>query len=128
MKKIIFIIISSILFFCSSSCSGYKPIYSSSNFNFKIEDHSIKGDERLGNLIYRKLYSISLSNDNNPAAQSIILSIEAWDCKTVTRCTSSALLLFRSAFLRYGLQKNFGKTILLNSRLFCSFFIPMHIF
>ena len=76
MKKIIFIIISSILFFCSSSCSGYKPIYSSSNFNFKIEDHSIKGDERLGNLIYRKLYSISLSNDNNPAAQSIILSIE----------------------------------------------------
>ena len=76
MKKIIFIIISSILFFCSSSCSGYKPIYSSSNFNFKIEDHSIKGDERLGNLIYRKLYSISLSNDNNTAAQSIILSIE----------------------------------------------------
>ena len=76
MKKIIFIIISSILFFCSTSCSGYKPIYSSSNFNFKIEDHSIKGDERLGNLIYRKLYSISLSNDNSPAAQSIILSIE----------------------------------------------------
>ncbi len=76
MKKIIFIIISSIIFFSSSSCSGYKSIYSSSNFNFKIEDYSIKGDERLGNLIYRKLYSTSLSNNNNPAAQSIILSIE----------------------------------------------------
>jgi hypothetical protein len=76
MKKIIFIIISSILFFSSSSCSGYKSIYSSSNFNFKIEDYSIKGDERLGNLIYRKLYSTSLSNNNNPTAQSIILSIE----------------------------------------------------
>jgi len=77
MKKILFIIISSIVFFCSSGCTGYKPIYSSSNFNFKIEDHSIKGNERLGNLIYRKLYNISLSNKNNPSAQSIILSIEA---------------------------------------------------
>ena len=65
-----------ILIFASNSCSGYKSIYSSSNFNFKIEDYSIKGDERLGNLIYRKLYGTSLSNNNNPAAQSIILSIE----------------------------------------------------
>ena len=76
MKKIIFLIISIILFFYLNACAGYKPIYSSSNSNFIIEDHSIKGEERLANSIYRNLYNISLSNKNNPAAQSISLSIE----------------------------------------------------
>jgi len=76
MKKIIFLNISIILFFYISSCSGYKPIYSTSNFNFKIEDYSIQGEERLANIIYRKLYDISLSNKDNQAAKSIILSIE----------------------------------------------------
>ena len=76
MKKIIFLIISTILFFYLNACAGYKPIYSSSNFNFVIEDHSIKGDESLANSIYRNLYNISLSNKDNPDAQSISLSIE----------------------------------------------------
>ena len=76
MKKIIFLIISIILFFYLNACAGYKPIYSSSNFNFIIKDHSIKGEKRLANSIYRNLYNISLSNKNNPAAQSISLSIE----------------------------------------------------
>ena len=76
MKKIIFLIISIILFFYLNACGGYKPIYSSSNFNFIIEDHSIKGEERLANLIYRKLYNISASNKNRQTAQGISLSIE----------------------------------------------------
>ena len=62
MKKIIFLIISIILFFYLNACAGYKPIYSSSNFNFIIENHSIKGEEKLANSIYRNLYNISLSN------------------------------------------------------------------
>ena len=76
MKKITFLIIPAILFIYINACSGYTPIYSSSNFNFKIEDYSLKGEERLANLIYRKLYNISLSNKDNPDAQSISLSIE----------------------------------------------------
>ena len=36
MKKINFIIIATILFFNLINCAGYKPIYSSSNINFKI--------------------------------------------------------------------------------------------
>ena len=77
MKKIIFFtFISIILSVFNSSCTGYKPIYSTSNFNFIIEQHSIKGDEKWGNLIYRKLNNISLSNKNNPEAQSIVLFIE----------------------------------------------------
>ena len=76
MKKVTFLIISTILFIYINACTGYTPIYSSSNFNFKIEDYSLKGEERLANLIYRKLYNASLSNKDNPDAQSISLSIE----------------------------------------------------
>ena len=75
MKKITFLIICSILFIYINACTGYTPIYGSSNFNFKIEDHSLKGEERLANLIYRKLYNVSLSNKDNLNAQSISLSV-----------------------------------------------------
>ena len=77
MKKIIlFTIIFIILSIFNSGCSGYKPIYATSNFNFKIEQHTIEGDVELGNLIYRKLNNISLSNKNNPNVRSINLSIQ----------------------------------------------------
>ena len=77
MKKITFLIlISIILSFFNSGCTGYKPIYATSNLDFKIEDYSIKGDKKFGNLIYRKLNNISLSNKNNLNVQSITLSIE----------------------------------------------------
>jgi len=77
MKKIILpTIIFIILSVFNSGCTGYKPIYSTSNFNFKIEEYSIKGDEKLGNLIYRKLNNISLSNKDNPNVRGIVLSIE----------------------------------------------------
>ena len=77
MKKIIFLNFAFIILFVfASGCTGYKPIYATSNFNFKIEEHVIKGDIKLGNLIYRKLNNISLSNKNNLNVQSITLSIE----------------------------------------------------
>ena len=77
MKKIIFLtVVSTILFVLHGGCTGYKPIYAKSNFNFKIEQHSITGDVKLGNLIYRKLNNISLSNKNSPNVRSITLSIQ----------------------------------------------------
>ena len=75
MKKLTFLIISGILFLYVSGCAGYTPIYSSSQFNFKIANYSIKGEERLANLIYRKLYNVSLSNADNLNTQSISLSV-----------------------------------------------------
>ena len=93
MKKIIFLIISIILFFYLNACAGYKPIYGSSNFNFIIEDHSIKGEERLANSIYRNLYNISLSNKDNPAAQSISLSIETRKERRATVKNSAGKIL-----------------------------------
>ena len=94
MKKIIlFPIISIILFVFNASCTGYTPIYATSNFNFKIEEHSIKGDTKLGNLIYRKLNNISLSNKNNPKARSIELSIETTKERKPTVKDSSGNIL-----------------------------------
>ena len=93
MKKIIFLIISIILFFYLNACAGYKPIYSSSNFNFIIEDHSIKGEERLANSIYKNLYNISLSNKNNSAARSISLTIETTKERRATVKNSAGKIL-----------------------------------
>ena len=56
MKKIINLICSTILLIFISECVGYKPIYSSTNLQFKIGDYSIAGDKKLGNRIYSKLY------------------------------------------------------------------------
>ena len=85
MKKIIFLnFVFIILFLFASGCTGYKPIYSTSNFNFKIEQHTIEGDVELGNLIYRKLNNISLSNKNNPDLRSITISIESKKGKRAT--------------------------------------------
>ena len=93
MKKIIFPIISIILFFYLNACSGYKPIYSSSNVNFIIEDHSIKGEERLANLIYRKLRNITSSNKDDQAIQSISISIETKKEKKATVKNSAGKIL-----------------------------------
>ena len=93
MKKITFLIISSILFFYLNACAGYKPIYSSSNFNFIIEDYSIKGEERLANSIYKNLYNISLSNKNNSAARSISLTIETTKERRATVKNSAGKIL-----------------------------------
>ena len=94
MKKIIFLtVISIILSILNTSCTGYKPIYGTSNFNFKIEKHSIKGNEKLGNLIYRKLNNISASNKNNQNAQGINLFIETKKERTPTVKSSTGKIL-----------------------------------
>ena len=76
MKKKLLIVASFFIFICLNACTGYKPIYSSSNVHFTIADYSIKGDKKLGNQIYSKLLNISKYNKNNPSAQSINISIE----------------------------------------------------
>ena len=93
MKKITFLIISLFLFIYINACSGYKPIFSSSNFKFKIADYSINGNKKLGNKIYSKLHNISQSNKNNPDAQSIKMSINTSMDKLATAKDSSGKIL-----------------------------------
>ena len=93
MKKLILLITSFILIFYINACTGYTPIYSSSKFNFIVENHSISGEERLANLIYIKLRYVSLSNKENPNAQTISLSINTDKEKKPTIKNSAGKIL-----------------------------------
>ena len=73
MRKIKNIILSTIILALVSECSGYKPIFSSTNLQFKILEYSIEGNKILGNQIYSKLNNISKSRVNNK--NSIIINL-----------------------------------------------------
>ena len=71
MKKIYYSIILIITLIFINSCAGYKPIFSSSDLQFQIAEHSIEGNEKLGNLIYSKLYNISEANKESEQKRNI---------------------------------------------------------
>ena len=75
MKKITSLIIFFVLFININSCSGYKPIFNSSTFQFEIADSLIEGDKKLGNQIYSKLFNLSKSNKNQQKITSIYITI-----------------------------------------------------
>ena len=93
MKKTTFLIISLFLLIYINACAGYKPIYGSSNFEFKIADYSINGNKKVGNKIYSKLNNISKLNKNNPDAQSVRVSIHTSVDKLATVKNSSGKIL-----------------------------------
>ena len=93
MKKTTFLIISLFLLICINACAGYKPIFASSDFQFKIADYSINGNKKLGNKIYSKLYNVSRFNKNNADAQSIKVSINASKDKIATVKNSAGKIL-----------------------------------
>ena len=75
MKKISYLFISLILLINIVACTGYKPIFGSTYLKFKIVDHSISGNKKLGNQIYSKLYNLSESNSSNPEVKNISVLI-----------------------------------------------------
>ena len=93
MKKITYLTISVILLIGINACTGYKPIFSTSNLQFEISDYSIKGDKSLGKKIYTKLYNLSQSNKNNTAVKNINISIEVSKDKTAEVKNSAGKIL-----------------------------------
>ena len=93
MIKKISLICLSIFLILSNGCAGYKPIYSNSNLEFKIVDYTIKGDKRLGNRIYSKLYNLSRTKKNLDSDKSIILLIDTSLNKNETSKDSSGKIL-----------------------------------
>tara|TARA_Y100000590_G_scaffold390982_1_gene467227 strand:+ start:6398 stop:6889 length:492 start_codon:yes stop_codon:yes gene_type:complete len=93
MKKINFLIILTIFLSFINNCSGYKPIFSSSNYNFSISDHSISGNKKIGNQIYSKLYSIVKLNNKDETSQKIEISINVSKEKTATIKNSAGKVL-----------------------------------
>ena len=93
MKKKLHLFITFILFFCITSCSGYKPIFSSSNFEFKINNYTINGNKTLGNQLYSKLHAISKANENSVNAKSINMEIDVSKKKDATAKNSAGKIL-----------------------------------
>jgi len=93
MKKITSLIILLFLFININGCSGYKPIFTSSNFEFKIEDYLIEGDKKLGNQIYSKLFNLSKSNKNEQESKSIYIKIKTLKEKKATAKDSAGKIL-----------------------------------
>ena len=83
MKKITYLIISIIFLNFINACAGYKPIYTQ-NLQFKIADHSIKANKKLGRQIYSKLYNLSKSNKKNAETKSITIIIDTTKNKNAT--------------------------------------------
>ena len=84
MKKITYLTFSFILLIFINGCAGYKPIFSSTNLQFKIADYSIKGNKVLGKKIYYKLHSLSKSTKNDQNARSVDFFINVTKDKNAT--------------------------------------------
>ena len=94
MKKISYLLISLILLLNISACTGYKPIFSSSNIiEFKITDYSITGDKKLGNQIYSKLYNLSQITKNTSEVKNIYILINILKEKKATAKNSAGKIL-----------------------------------
>ena len=84
MKKISCLFILFIILINIGACTGYKPIFGSSNLEFKIADYSILGDENLGNQVYSKLYNLSRSGKKTSETKNIYLLIDISKDKNAT--------------------------------------------
>jgi hypothetical protein len=93
MKKISYLLISFILLINIGACTGYKPIFSSSNLEFKIVDYLILGDKKLGNQIYSKLYGLSQSTKNTSEIKNIYVLINASQNKNATAKDNAGKIL-----------------------------------
>ena len=93
MKKIFYLLISFIILINIGACAGYKPIFGSSNLEFKIAEYSISGDKKLGNQIYSKLYNLSQSNKKTSEIKNIYLLINVSKDKKATAKDSTGKIL-----------------------------------
>ena len=93
MKKVIYPIFSFILLLFINGCTGYEPIFGSTNLQFEIADYSIKGNKILGNKIYSKLYSLSKSKKDDQNLRRVDLVIKVSKDKNVTTKDSTGKIL-----------------------------------
>ena len=93
MKKIYYFLISLIFLTNISACSGYKPIFVSTNLKFKIVDHEIIGDKKIGNQIYSRLYNLSQSSEEISDTKNIYITINTSKNKNATSKNSAGKIL-----------------------------------
>ena len=84
MKKISLILILIFVITNISACVGYKPIFSSSELQFRISDFKLEGDQRLDKQIYSKLYSLSKKTNSSRDLRNVFLEIRSSKEKNAT--------------------------------------------
>ena len=104
MKKIIYPIIGLAIFFLINQCSGYKPIFSTTDLHFKIADHEINGDKSLGNRLYSKLNFLSKPKNNNENVKNIFLIINIEKTKKPTSKDNAGKILEYKITLNIDLE------------------------
>ena len=95
MKKNSLIIISFLLLIFINACSGYKPIFGSTNFNFIISDYEIMGDKVLGNQIYLKLRNISSTNKTDDIQNFKIFINASKEKKSTVKDSAGKILEYK---------------------------------
>tara|TARA_B100001123_G_C15308972_1_gene1023666 strand:- start:2041 stop:2532 length:492 start_codon:yes stop_codon:yes gene_type:complete len=93
MKKIFNIAFLIFIFISLNECTGYKPIFGSSNLKFQIEEYEVEGDRKLGNKLYAKLHSLSKSSKNEIDVRSLNIFINVNQIKNPTTKDSSGKIL-----------------------------------
>ena len=93
MKKNTFTILLIVLLIFINGCSGYKPIFSSTNLEFDIANYSLEDDKTLGKKIYSKLRRASKLNENNENIRKIDILIKASQNKKATAKDSNGKIL-----------------------------------
>ena len=93
MKKILYSIFILAVFILVNQCSGYKPIFSTTDLKFKIVNHEIMGDKLLGNKLYSKLNVLSGSKNNEENVRNIVLILDVKKIKSSTSKDSSGKIL-----------------------------------
>ena len=93
MKKTGYSIFPFILLIFLYGCTGYEPIFSSTNLQFKIADFSIEGNKILGNKIYSKLYALSKSTKDDLNSRNIDLLIKVSKKSNATSKNSAGKIL-----------------------------------
>ncbi len=119
MKKIFFISALTILAFFITSCSGYKPIFGSSNIKFEIIDFEIEGDSEIGNRIYSKFKNLSKQNKQEENSREIRILINVTKSKNATTKNSAGKILEYKIILNTEvvIRDYVGNNILLNQNL-----------
>ena len=93
MKRITFLIFTIILIISISGCAGYKPIFQSTNLQFKITNYAIEGNKVLGNKIYSNLRNLTKSLPDDQNIKNIDILINISKDKSATSKNSAGKIL-----------------------------------
>ena len=104
MKKNTFTILLIVLLIFINGCSGYKPIFSSTNLEFDIANYSLEDNKTLGEKIYSRLKRASKLNGNNENVRKIDILIKASQNKKATAKDSSGKILQYKISLNFDIK------------------------